>query len=153
MYNGLLAKKLTKEDIEGLLKECYEKIAMNPISLPYFKEVTLEDLKTFFHTYENYGYYAIGFIDPKSLEIVGVCLFNKGSPWYNPRLKVLSEECTIALKRGYGITRAICEYMLQCKASKEVDLVMASSANKCVENLIENTYAKYGFSTYKTYYK
>lgn len=137
-----------------IFKKAKEIIADNPKSISLFKNVDEEYLKHFIEGIvkgQITSYYIVSFTDYKG-DIVGACLLSKGSPWYNNKITVVSEEVTVAFQEGVGIARAVAKY-LESILGDEADVVMASSANKPVAKLIENTYAKLGYKTFKNYYK
>lgn len=136
----------------------FKDIAENPDSIPLFKNVDKDYLWYFLREVVKgniKGYFLISIRDPEYESLVGSCLFSEGHPWYNPEVTVVSEECTVAFKKGYGITRVVAEYLEDLLEHPFVDVVMASSANEHCAKLIENTYMNKfsGFKSYKTYYK
>lgn len=155
----LSSEEVKDEDLARKIFELgFKSIADNPNSIPLFKDVDEEYLWDFIKSVSNgetKGYFLIAFRDPEDESLVGACLFSEGSPWYNPNITVVSEECTVAFKRGYGVTRAVADYLESLLEYTDVDVVMASSANEHCSKLIENTYMNKfsGFKSYKTYYK
>lgn len=143
-------------EVDEIVSKGLDSISNNPDSIELFKEVDKKTITEFLQRV-IYGleddYLLMTFKDSTDNHIVGVCLFSRGSPWYNPWLRVFNEECTIAFESGYGITRKVAEFLEKLLKDGFTDVVQTSSANDCVAKLIENTYTKYGFKQYKSYYK
>lgn len=148
--------RIKPKEVNEVLDKGFKSIIDNPKSIELFKNADKEYIKKFIRAIakgELSDYFLMCFKDSTDNHIVGACLMSCGNPWYNPKLLVANEECTISFERGYGITRKIAEELLNVLNKGIADVVMASSANDCVAKLIENTYTKYNFKQYKTYYK
>ena len=142
-------------EVDEVISKGIDIICNNPDSIEPFKNADKDHIKYFLKSVvkgEQEDYFLVVFKDLKDHHLVGTCLFSSGSPWYNPNIIAVNEECTVAFEKGYGIARAVAEE-LEFLLTIGFDIVQASSANECVAKLIENTYNKYGFKQYKTYYK
>ena len=151
----VLAEEVTSLEVA---KKLYNKtipiIVDNPKSILLFREVDKEYLWEFTKTVvsgKEPSYFLVSYVNEEG-EYVGVSLFSKGNPWYNLKKTVISEELTVSFKRGFGITRAVSKYLESCLGDT-ADIIMASSANTYCAKLIENTYSKFGYTSFKNYYK
>ena len=136
-----------------------ELIKNNPDCLPFVtkysnKEIIYEFLKNVVLYVEDYGYFLLSCFD-KNDELVGASLVSWGSPWYAPTsVSVINEECTVAFKRGVGLSRALAYVLEKISKDRGFKLVMFSNANLPNKKMLENTFEKHlGYSSYKTFYK
>lgn len=136
-----------------------ELIKNNPYSLPFVtkysnKEIIYEFLKNVVLYVDDYGYFLLSCFD-KNDELVGASLVSWGSPWYAPTsISVINEECTVAFKRGVGLSRALAYVLEKVSKDRGFKLVMFSNANLPNKKMLENTFEKHlGYSSYKTFYK
>ena len=136
-----------------------ELIKDNPDSLPFVtkysnKGVIYEFLRNVVLYGEDDGYFLLSCFD-KNDELVGASLVSWGSPWYAPTsIIVFNEECTVAFKRGVGLSRALAYFLEELAKEKGSKLVMFSNANLPNRKMLENTFEKHlGYSSYKTFYK
>lgn len=97
------------------------------------------------------GYFIVAFYEED--ELIGACLLSEGSTWYDPKRTFLNEECTVSFKKGFGFARRVVEMMEDLAKERGHKLIVTSTANPPVAKLLENTYTKKGFSSYKTFYK
>ena len=136
-----------------------ELIKNNPDSLPFVtkysnKGIIYEFLRNVVLYGEDDGYFLLSCFD-KNDELVGASLVSWGSPWYAPTsISVINEECTVAFKRGVGLSRALAHALENICKDRGFKLVMFSNANLPNKKMLENTFEKHlGYSSYKTFYK
>lgn len=154
---GLLHKDF--DILDTIFKKGLELIKYNPESLHFVtkysnKETIYEFLKDVVSYGESNGYGVFGCFDQNN-ELVGASLVSWGSPWYAPTsIIVFNEECTVAFKRGVGLSRALAYFLEKLAKEKGSKLVMFSNANLPNRKMLENTFEKHlGYSSYKTFYK
>ena len=136
-----------------------ELIKNNPDSLPFVtkysnKGIIYGFLRNAVLYGEDDGYFLLSCFD-KNDELVGASLVSWGSPWYAPTsISVINEECTVAFKRGVGLSRALAYVLEKISKDRGFKLVMFSNANLPNKKMLENTFEKHlGYSSYKTFYK
>lgn len=125
-------------------------------SLPLFQMTDFEYVRGFFKSIVketlDAPYFLISIKDKETGELVGAVLFSVGNPWYNNKIKVISEELTLSFKKGYGISRAIAWFMAYYVSQGKADVATGASAQTIISKEVENSYKKVGYKSYPTFY-
>ena len=130
----------------------------NPNSLPFITKYADKKIVTTFLLSVIGGYrpeyMLLSFYD-ENMDLVGASLVSRGRPWYAPTgIQVINEECTVAFKRGVGLSRALAFSVERLAIKNDVKLILFSNANLPCKKMLENTFEKHlGYSSYKTFYK
>ena len=145
--------------LDTIFKKGVELIKDNPDSLSFVtkysdKETIYNFLRNVVQYGKDSGYFLLSCFDQNN-ELVGASLVSWGSPWYAPTsVIVFNEECTVAFKRGVGLSRALGHFLEGFAKDRKAKLVMFSNANLPSRKMLENTFEKHlGYSSYKTFYK
>ena len=148
---SLVTTKEEAEEIFKLAKEIYSQYNTMPlfdmIDYDYvFKQIIEEMIGG------TKGTYLLAFKDHETKEPVGCAVVSLGNPWYNPKITVVSEEVTIAFKKGYGIARNLGAY-LQCLVEQgKADMAVSGNAQKKSSKQVENSYKKLGYDSHEVFY-
>lgn len=98
------------------------------------------------------GTYLLAFKDSDTKEYVGCAVVSIGSAWFNPKLTIVSEEVTIAFKKGYGISRNVGAYMQYLVSVGKADMAVSGNAQKKSSKQVENSYKKLGYDSHEVFY-
>ena len=154
----------SEEDVDYIVDHGKKHFEDSNKSLSLFMMTDFEYIRSFFKQIVKgeveTGYFLCKFTDAKTKEIVGFVLFSIGSPWYNNKLTAISEELTVSLKKGYGISRSVASYMAYCVNEGKADIATGASAQtSCSQQIansynkqIANSYNKLGYEQYPTFY-
>ena len=148
---SLVTTKEEAEEIFKLAKEIYSQYNTMPlfdmIDYDYvFKQIIEEMIGG------TKGTYLLAFKDNETKEPVGCAVVSLGNPWYNPKITVVSEEVTIAFKKGYGIARNLGAYLQFLVEQGKADMAVSGNAQKKSSKQVENSYNKLGFDSHKVFY-
>ena len=143
--------------LKDLMKKTYEIFMENPDTLRVFKDVDLKYVWSYLREALKNSDPSVKILLFKRVNgdgddcILGASLVSWGSPWYAPKITVLSEECTVSFVKGSGIANALI-YTLE-NGFADVDIIQASNANAPCRKLLDNSYTRLGMDSYKTFYK
>lgn len=144
----------TTEEVDEIMVKIKEIFIDNEDSISPFRNADYEYVTAFFKkiTKDNSDWCLCALKDIKDHHIVGVVLFSFGSPWYNPKAKAISEELTVSFEKGYGIARAVASYMAYYVSMGYADIATGSAAQEYCQKEIENSYKKFGYKMYPSFY-
>lgn len=96
----------------------------------------------------------IGFKN-KSGDLVGICAYNIGSPWYNPKMKVMEELFTLSFARGANLVHSVAGALSYLARGNKCKLVLMANGSPINSKLYDNAMKKIecNWNSYKTYYK
>lgn len=149
------------EEAMVIAEEACKVIANNPNSLGIYQCTDLWYMKEFLrnvvlaglgkleaHEFRDYSLVKVE--EKLTGKLKGAALISFGSPWYNPNIKVVNEECTVSFNKGFGIARALSAYM----ESLGCDVVVTSASNTPYIKTLENTYVKHlGYTKTLSFFK
>lgn len=149
------------EEAVFIAEEACKVIAKNPDSLGIFQCTDLWYMKEFLsnvvlanndrlEAHEFRDYSLVKVVEEETGKLKGAALISFGSPWYNPNIKVVNEECTVSFNKGFGIARVLSAYM----ESLGYDVVVTSASNTPYLKTLENTYVKHlGYTKALSFFK
>ena len=152
MYKTLLFKDLPEETQEYVAEKAYntiiKRVQWSDMMRHAKKECVLKFLKDA-SEHPEYGFCVV-FLTPDGL-FWGVGVFSLGECWYNDNIKAINEELTIGFRAGF--TRVMIEFMQDYCKEHDCNLITASVVNDEVSPAVTNSYLKYGFKQYNSFYK